>query len=266
MAKDLKATVLYHRDYGIDYKETVFRVPGMEKPVPGQFVNIKIGEGHDPLLRRPFSIHFYDVQKENLHILYKIVGKGTAILPNLAEGTEVSILGPLGKGFSLEGMRKNSTALLVAGGIGLAPLYYLACQLKEEGKTFQFFIGGRSREDIIARDKIEEITEDPAIFTTEDGSLGSKGLITEAIINYISDSKQEKSSIHLFACGPNPMLRALSSIVDKSEGFPLQVSIESVMACGIGACLGCVCPTPKGDSYKKTCTDGPVFNAGEVSL
>lgn len=213
---------------------------------PGQFVNIKCSPLYEPLLRRPLSI--LDISEEGFSLLIHIVGKGTQLLAQVREGEELDILGPLGKSFPYE-TRKNP--LLVAGGIGIAPLYFLAKMLDHPTLIF----GARSKDELYIIGEIGKFAK--VLPFTEDGSYGEKGLATSKLPQLISGHDA------IFACGPVGMLKEVIG-VGKEEGIPTFVSLEERMACGFGACLGCAVKTREG--YKMVCKDGPVMSGEEVIL
>jgi len=233
----------------------------------------------DPLLRRPFGIHRLCQESDNyrqknhptcIEILYRIVGKGTLMLSEKKRGEEIDLIGPLGNGFYLE--RNLKTALMVAGGIGVAPLFSLAQALKKpEGKRTRstnlvVFIGGETQEDILCMKDFKKIGA-KVMVSTEDGSVGTKGMVTDLLVNFLGNSStSEVQNLQLFACGPSAMLRTISEVAI-SQDIPCQVSLESRMACGVGACLGCSVATvinKKGGRealYQRVCKEGPVFNS-----
>lgn len=262
-----RGKILSHLSHGREYREMVVAVD-VPEALPGQFANIKVSEGYDPLLRRPLSIHHQDLQNGTLHFLYRMAGKGTGLLSRRQAGEEIDLITPLGRGFSFAALTPETPALLVAGGVGAAPLYFLALQLRERRVPVHFFLGGRTAGDLAFQEKIEKGIQNPLIITTEDGSLGRKGLITAPLKEKLAGPLRE--GCRLFACGPLPMLREVALIAREAGNVPLQVSMEALMACGFGACLGCVCPAgalgEAGESYKRVCTEGPVFEAGEVEL
>ncbi len=259
--RELTAYIVSQEVVGREYREMILKVPDLKDVSPGQFVNLKVtSAGFDPLLRRPFSVHYWESAEKELHLLYRITGRGTEILSRLPVGERMSLLAPLGHGFSLEGLTPETPVLLVAGGIGFAPLYFLACCLQEKKIPYEVFLGGRSREDITGVEKINKLAGYPPRITTEDGSLGEKGLVTAALSKYLDSCYAHISSYRLFACGPNSMLEAVADIAASQGNLPLQFSMESIMACGIGVCLGCVCRPIGENAYKKVCSDGPVFS------
>ncbi len=236
---------------------------------PGQFVMVRVYDGIDPLLRRPFGIYdlgsfapeYPNAPKQHyIEILYKIVGKGTGILLSLHHNDYLDILGPLGNGFD-QGSPEGEK-ILVGGGFGLAPLYFLAKQLVSKSKV-KVFIGGRKKEDILCVTEFERLGIE-AYVATDDGTLGSMGLVTDVLEKYLAENGKHRT---IFACGPGPMLKSTAAIA-ASYGIPCQVSLESNMACGVGACLGCVTKgsrhSDETPDYRCVCKDGPVFEAGEI--
>ncbi len=236
---------------------------------PGQFVHVRCSSGLDPLLRRPISLHGIDYGKGTISLLYQVVGTGTRLLAEMAPGDEIDVMGPLGKGFTVpDGIKK---ALVVGGGIGVAPLFPLIHSLKHYGIQQTVLLGARSADFIIGREQLELLGVKVKI-ATDDGSLGYKGFVTRLAEDEISGGTPD----YFFACGPNPMLKGLISLT-KGFGLSGQVSLEEYMGCGVGACLACVCKSKaaagrepddsaEGFEYKKVCVDGPVFEASEVIL
>lgn len=236
---------------------------------PGQFVMVRVSGSIDPLLRRPFGL--FDVGtytpsqsggavQPYLEMLYRVVGKGTALLSTLHASDLLDVLGPLGKGFELG--TADEEKLIVGGGVGLAPLYLLAKELVKESKV-RLFAGGRTRDDILCITEFERLGVE-CYTATEDGSLGECGLVTEALLRRL-DALKGRATI--FACGPHGMLNAVAAIAAE-RNIPCQVSLEGYMACGVGACLGCVTPgqkhSPETPDFRCVCTEGPVFEAGEL--
>ncbi len=219
---------------------------------PGQFVMMQVRQGMDPLLRRPFSI--LGVNGDVLLLLYRVVGRGTAILSERKPGDYLSVLGPLGRGFETPG--EAVQPVLVAGGMGIAPLIFLSLNLAR--KDQQFLAGYGISSEVVPFDQLGIVGLSPAI-ATEDGSEGHHGRVTgllEAVL-----SVKEKPSV-IFTCGPLPMLKAVAKIA-LGQNIPCQVSLESNMACGVGACQGCAVKNAIGSNkpYAHVCQDGPVFDA-----
>ena len=244
--------------------------PEFSSAAPGQFVMVRVNGAIDPLLRRPFGIfdvgsyipaHSGAVTQPFFEMLYRVVGKGTAMLAALHETDLLDILGPLGKGFDL-GV-KGEEKLIIGGGVGLAPLYLLAKELVQHSPV-RLFAGGRTRDDILCITEFERLGVECYV-ATEDGSLGECGLVTQALVKHIDTGKN--SVKNLYACGPHGMLQAVAAIAEK-RSIPCQVSLEGYMACGVGACLGCVTPGknhgPDTPDFRCVCTEGPVFDANEL--
>ena len=221
--------------------------------VPGQFIAVYPNDSAR-LLPRPISICETDPEKELLRIVYRVAGEGTKELSSCRAGDTLSIMGPLGNGFPL----KDKKALLIGGGIGIPPMLELAKALSCEKTAV---LGYRDSQTFLA----EEIGKDAGLaVATEDGSVGTKGTVLDAI-----KAQGLKADI-IYACGPTPMLRALKEYAAK-EGIECWISLEELMACGVGACLGCVCHSKDVDEHsnvrnKRVCKDGPVFLADEVEL
>jgi dihydroorotate dehydrogenase electron transfer subunit len=243
--------------------------PAITGAIPGQFVMVRVSTAIDPLLRRPFGIfdvgtyatEFTDCGSQSFcEILFKVVGKGTAMLATLHNGDHLDILAPLGKGFVLGAPQEEK--LLVGGGIGLAPLYYLARSLVATSPV-RLFAGGRNKEDILCITEFERLGVETYV-STDDGTLGASGLVTKVLENHLAGGGEGKS---IFACGPLPMLGAVVAIAER-HATPCQVSLEAYMACGVGACLGCVMKgrnhTDASPDYRCVCKDGPVFAYREL--
>jgi dihydroorotate dehydrogenase electron transfer subunit len=226
---------------------------------PGQFVMMRINEGIDPLLRRPFSIYGI-AEPDILCILYKKVGHGTGMLAGKKAGEKLSILGPLGQGFTLPGSNK---AILVAGGIGSAPLYFLSRAIKDT--PVEFMIGYGSSKDIIPNQHITGQDEQISI-ATDDGSAGYPGFVTGLLEKYLDSQAHERDKLTIYACGPLPMLKK-TAIIAADRNVSCQVSLEALMACGLGACQGCAVKVLNQDNqtqYRHVCKDGPVFPSREI--
>jgi dihydroorotate dehydrogenase electron transfer subunit len=225
---------------------------------PGQFVHLKVSDNVEPLLRRPISISDINRNENQFTMIYRAEGRGTALLSERKPGDLVDVLGPLGNGFPIEAASTGETALLVGGGIGVPPLYELSKQLVKRGVKVIHVLGFQSENVVFYDEEFTELGE--TYIATVDGSYGTKGFVT----NIIEDRKLIFDV--LYSCGPTPMLKALENNYKDKK---LYLSLEERMGCGIGACFACVCRTgddPAGHTYKKVCSDGPVFKAGEVHL
>ncbi len=227
---------------------------------PGQFVHVGI-PCHDIYFRRAFSVYYANPAEKSISILIKRVGRGTKHLVWLNKGDEVSVIGPLGNGFKRPGKKEN--VILIAGGVGLPPIYLLARSLVENGydkKRLYFFYGAINKSELIDLNKIRQL-QIQLITATDDGSKGFKGFITSAIAGRLDEFS---GACRVYACGPEPMLQAVERLA-KGCGWPGQLSLEAPMPCGVGICLGCVRPLTAG-GYTRVCYDGPVYNIGEVLL
>lgn len=225
---------------------------------PGQFVHLKVSDSVDPLLRRPISIAKIDQANDMFTMIFRAEGNGTKLLAQKKVGEVVDVLGPLGNGFPVEETKAGSTALLVGGGIGVPPLYELSLRLKMRNVNVIHVLGFATKDAVFYEEKFAELGD--TYIVTVDGSHGEKGFVTDVI------SAQNLSFDTLYTCGPTPMLRALEAAYPEKEVY---LSLEERMGCGIGACFACVCRTqqdPTGYTYKKVCTDGPVFKGGEVLI
>lgn len=224
-------------------------IEALPEILPGQFVNVLI-EDAGVLLRRPISIHYANANNGYLELLIKIAGKGTEKLSNIAKGDNLNILIPLGTEFTTPS--NGDKVLLVGGGVGIAPLYYFAKTMFEQGIKPTLLIGTRGIGDIILKEKFAEVAD--LYYTTEDGTYGEKGYPTQ---HSVLDNKFDK----IYTCGPTPMMKGVAAYAT-SKGIFCEVSLENKMACGIGACLCCVQDTKEG--HKCVCTTGPVFNINDL--
>lgn len=224
-----------------------------ESAVPGQFVSLYCHE-HSQLLPRPISICEIDKEKSVLRLVYRVVGKGTEEFSRYVAGDEVQILGPLGNGFSLEGEHP----IVIGGGIGVPPMLQLAKELKNKATIV---LGYRDNQLFLK----EQFDEQGEVFVaTDDGSVGTAGTVVDVL------REKDITGDVIYACGPKPMLVALKAYAAE-KGIRCYISMEERMACGIGACLGCVCKTKHKDEHShvnntRVCKDGPVFLAEEVDL
>ncbi|MCM8757669.1 MAG: dihydroorotate dehydrogenase electron transfer subunit [Candidatus Omnitrophica bacterium] len=244
------------------FKMVIFCPPIAKYALPGQFVSIKIVDNYQPLLRRPFSIH--RVQGKNIEILYEVIGKGTEILSRRKTDESIDVIGPLGNGFFYqEIISKFQIPILVSGGIGVAPFVFLAEELFQNSK-FKIqnkplvLLGAKTKNELLCEKDFKRLGCKVEV-STDDGSYGFKGKVTDLLKYLLSTINSQISTI--YACGPGPMLKEVIDI-SKSYSIPTEVSLEGHMACGIGVCLGCVVNTKTG--YKRVCKDGPVFKAEEL--
>lgn len=216
---------------------------------PGQFVNIRVSGRYDPLLRRPFSVFSRD--GDVIGIVIKRVGRGTALLAEMPPGP-VDMIGPLGTGFTIA---SNKKILIVGGGVGNSPLHFLARELTEQGCSITYLYGASTHSGIFLADRYTALAE-RFIITTDDGSEGGKGFVTDAAAEILAAEKFD----FMYACGPRKMMETLSAM---ARGIPLEVSVENYFGCGIGACSGCTIETSGGQ--RRACVDGPVFDGASIN-
>ncbi|SER52653.1 dihydroorotate dehydrogenase electron transfer subunit [Salisediminibacterium halotolerans] len=221
---------------------------------PGQFVHVQIPGKTAPLLRRPLSIADAEPAAKQCTLIYRAEGPGTKQLAAAGEGDVVNLLGPLGNGFT-SAPEQDGKAVLIGGGIGVPPLYYLAKRFAASGIALDIYLGFRTKGDVFLQKAFADLGQ--TTITTEDGSFGEKGYVTDQI-------KALRGNETFYACGPRPMLRAVQEAAE-SKAY---LSLEERMACGVGACLSCVCESARSvnSPYVKICSDGPVFNSAEVKI
>jgi dihydroorotate dehydrogenase electron transfer subunit len=240
--------VVDRQQLGKQYFTLTLEHPGkMEKIEAGQFVEVEVAGAKDVFLRRPISIH--DVEDNRIKLLVQIVGKGTRKLAELKAGDTVNVIYPLGHGFSVTGQQP----LLVGGGAGIAPLLHLAKCYNVKGVRPTILLGGRTAELIAVKEEFGKYGD--VLYATEDGSLGEKGLVTQ-------HSRFAGDYDHICCCGPTPMMKAVARYA-REKGTSCEVSLENMMACGVGACLCCVCDTDEG--HKCVCKEGPVFDIRKMT-
>ena len=242
------------------YFRLVMRAPAIAPLIqPGQFAHVRILPLRDALLRRPFSI--FQVSGDAFSILYKTVGKGTEVLARMRAGEELSVIAPLGHGFTVPSAG-GEIPMLVAGGYGMAAMFLLAQRSPQRGIVF---VGGRRRVDILCEQEFAAMAWEVRA-TTEDGSHGEKGLVTQPLLAELKRAELvPHRKIKLFACGPTPLLKAVGKIA-ADFNLPAELSMDEHMCCGVGTCLACVIPVKAGDSweYQRTCTEGPVFDSRQI--
>lgn len=264
--QDKIADVIWNRPIGpAHYRIGLECGPEMATAVPGQFVMVQLLPSSPVLLRRPFSI--CKPIEENgeltgIELIYKVVGRGTRAMAALESGAQVKLLGPLGNGYKFSPKAENH--LLVAGGIGVAPLLFLAWSMAKNGISgnhCQVYIGGQTKEELFCQDDFIELGFSCQV-STDDGTAGDQCRITDPVTDAVADTRPDM----IYACGPLPMVACLMGIAEK-EQLACQVALETVMACGMGVCLGCaIKPKKASKSYLHACTDGPVFNASLIDL
>lgn len=258
MAVNEKIIITDNRQVGQDLFVMEFCLPALAKGCkPGQFVHVLINDEVAPLLRRPLSLFDVDGNNGLVRLLYKVVGRGTSLMANKKVNDTIEVMGPLGRGFSL---REKEKVVLVGGGVGIAPLVYLARTLKDGGCQVKVLHGVANRNQLAAGSYLESGIE--LLTATIDGSEGYKGLVTDLLKEQI-DPKQ---CDFIYTCGPEAMMAAVADYA-LCNNIPGEVSLEENMACGIGACLGCARKLkPEDENLVKVCKDGPVFNLAAVKF
>ena len=253
-----KCKILSNTNLKGEYYKIVFNAPEIIKEgvKPGHFAHVQITGLRDRILRRPFSI--FNVEEDGrLEIVYKVVGEGTKFLSKLKQGVICDILGPLGNPYTYT--EDDEIPVVVAGGYGSAAMYLLAKNAKQKGVLL---IGARNSEDLILMEEYEKIGFEVRV-TTDDGSMGYRGFVTELLGEYCKDKKYK-----IFGCGPNPMMYAMADLLQKND-FVGEVSLDHAMCCGIGGCYTCVVKVKDGESdwkYSRTCKEGPVFKSSEIYI
>ena len=246
-----RAIIVSQQCIGTDIYDMVLSFPkGAKEARPGQFIAMYCEDG-TKLLPRPISICGIDAEAGTLRVVYRIAGEGTRLFSQMKVGDSLEVMGPLGNGFTM----KDKKAIIVGGGIGIPPMLELAKQLDCEKTVVLGY-----RDELFLKEEFEACAD--VAVATEDGSAGMKGTVIDAI-----EAAQVSGEI-IYACGPMPMLKALAEYAD-AHGMEAQISLEERMACGIGACLGCICKTKEKDHHTnvnntRICKDGPVFDAKEV--
>jgi dihydroorotate dehydrogenase electron transfer subunit len=248
-----RTSVLENRDLGAGYHHLFLDGGALLGPWhPGQFAMLRAWSGWDPLLPRAFSLYGTE-PADTVEILLKRVGPGTERLGSLRRGDEITVHGPLGRPFVPDPTAKSH--LLVGGGIGIVPLLPVAKALSS--RRTRLLYGGRSASDLVAAPHFRPFCE--VSLASDDGSAGARGFVTDLLL----ESLRAEPSSAVYACGPEPMLRRVAQICREAR-VPGQLCLEAPMACGYGACLGCVVATK--DGYRRVCRDGPIFRESEVYL
>lgn len=267
MPVDVIADVMANRPLSADYNVLALAAPEIAAAVaPGQFVMVKVGRGHDPLLRRPFSV--FEVLRDKagsptgISLLNKRIGASTTLVYAAQPGQKVDCLGPLGRPFSL--VEPPTEAWMVAGGVGLAPFATLAASLAARGVPSTLFYGARRADELFCLDLFRDLHV-KLLLTTEDGSAGEGGRITAPLERGLA-SRRDNRQVMIYACGPEGMLAATAKIAMRYER-PCQVSVERIMGCGLGGCYSCVVPMRTGDGrfhHVRSCISGPVFAGDQI--
>ncbi len=253
--------ILSNKNVGPDIYHLVLSYEQLpQKPEPGQFFNIRLSgkSSSDPLLRRPFSLFDFDGADKKVEFVYRVVGRGTEILSKLEEGKELDVLGPLGNPFSVE--NREGLVHLIGGGMGIAPLYYLAKKLRSSIQNV-FLGAANSKELKFFAEKFKELGVETHLAAMEE-KLEIKGSALVLWLNYL----QQETPNFVYTCGPEKMLAAVEKECLKNR-IGGELSVEKRMGCGIGVCLSCSCESREEDEKnKRACVEGPVFGLGEVVL
>lgn len=248
-----RVTILSNARVAAGVGRVVFEAPRTAANIrPGQFVHLRIAEGSDFILRRPFSV--FRAAAGKLEILYQVVGRGTLALAEADAGTEMDLIGPLGHGWKFP--NGISHALVVAGGLGIGPMGMLVEELARLGVAATLAQGAPSADRLLAQDVFRESCRRIEV-ATDDGSAGRKGFVTVVVEELLEADRFDM----MYVCGPEPMERIVVGLASAS-GLPCQVSLERLMACGVGVCLSCVVSTTSGT--QRACVDGPVFDAADI--
>lgn len=252
--KDLTLHVRENTSVNGSFMQLVLDAPAMVPPVPGQFVNVRVSEGEEVILRRPFSV--FRFADGRLTILYRVIGKGTEALAGRRPGDGLKVLGPLGTPFPL----REGPALLVGGGIGIPPVHFLGTVLAAAGSEVTTCLGFRSAGELMLEESFAGFSRAVAV-ATDDGTAGVRGTVLDALASLPAPAP----GTAVYACGPAGMLRALKAWCGE-RSLPLSVSLEAYMGCGFGVCLSCAVKLVGTEEYVRACTEGPVFDASLVDL
>jgi dihydroorotate dehydrogenase electron transfer subunit len=258
-----KCEVLSTKKWGVYNSVTLVAPEIADQARPGQFVEISVPEGRDFILRRPFSIAQASRKggwAGTIEIAFAEVGPGTEWMGRIGAHDFLDVVGPLGKAFPFP--RQPNSCLMVAGGYGAAPIYFLAQELRSRGKRVDMIVGARNQERLFKPVEAKRLSVTVAL-ATEDGSVGELGKVTDLLPGMVMRCESEV----VYACGPNGMLRAVAEYCTE-QGIPTQVAVEELMACGLGVCWSCVVPVVRKDGkaweYLRSCVDGPVFSGSRV--
>ncbi len=251
---DERVAILENRKINPHYYKLAFSSKRLSRHVTaGQFFNLKLDDSTDPFLRRPFS--YYRIRGTKVEILYAVLGRGTALLARKRPGDLVEVLGPLGRPFSKN--IKGKKRVMVGGGVGVPPLVFLAETLKSERPLF--LIGCKSKVEVLPRKEFSKVKAEIQ-YATDDGSYGTRGFVTVLLERILKT--QNPKFLYIQTCGPMPMMSAVMKLAAR-YGVQGEASLEERMACGVGACLGCMAEAPEG--FKTSCVEGPVFSFSDLA-
>jgi len=257
---DHRATLLRSHVYSPGLFSVTFRSPALANAIsPGQFVMLEVPDRARPYLRRAYSVADAEPMAGNVEFLIKTVGPGTEALERLPETAAVRLLGPLGNSFGVSGFARGDRAAIVAGGIGAAPFPLLLKALRTAGVPCDFYLGGRNARELAIRPRFDGLVRGDTIVTSDDGTVGEKGFVTEALARRLQAGTKYA---RVYACGPMPMFGALAKVLH-GRGVPAEFSTEAEMGCGIGACLGCVIPGTE-KPFIVSCSEGPILSPEKI--
>ncbi len=267
MRYQLDAPIIAHEQLAeFEYEITLLAPQVAREARPGQFMQVLYDQNYNPFTRRPFSVYRVDKEEGTFSIVYLARGVFTQGLRNKRPGQLLSVVGPLGNWFEPD-PRPQAAHIMVAGGVGAPPLYLLAETMRcEAGQECRIAVinGARTRNLLVAVQEFTDLGVD-LHFTTDDGTHGLRGVVTDALLTLLDEAA---GPAHVYTCGPTAMLRAVSDICIP-RNIPCQVSVETIMPCGLGVCMGCVVKIRNRDSaqgydYLRSCYEGPVFRAEDI--
>lgn len=258
MLKDPQARIVGKKSWGDYFLLTLESAKIAAQARPGQFLMVRVNTHHQPLLRRPLSIH--SKSENTIEIFFQISGLGTELLSQKELWDSVDILGPLGKGFKAGEELRGKNAAVVGGGRGIAPLYFLTQHLRSVGAAIKIFYGGKTQEDLPLKEKFQQ-TGFALFCSTDDGSFGFKGFVSD----FFHEELEKFTPDRIFSCGPEQMMKKISDTAQKKR-IAAEFSLESNMGCGFGVCWGCVRRIRKSnqEEWVKICEEGPVFSSDEI--
>jgi len=257
---DHRATLLRRQSFSPGLFSVTFHCPGLADAIaPGQFAMVDVPDRLRPYLRRAYSVADSDAGSGTVEFLLKTIGRGTAALEEMPVGAGVRLLGPLGNTFTVSDLPRGARVAIVAGGIGAAPFPALLKALAGSGVVCDLYFGGRHARELSLQSRFDGLVSGETILTTDDGSLGEKGFVTQALARRLSAGARYA---RVFACGPMPMFGALAKVVG-GAGLSAEFSTEAEMGCGFGACLGCVIPGTE-KPFVVSCSEGPILSPEKI--
>lgn len=259
--KDFSARVVAKKIFAPGLFSLTCRAPELASQTEaGQFAMVGVAGRSQPYLRRAFSVADRDLKRGEVEFLIKTVGPGTACLEGLPEGSNVELLGPLGNGFSIDGLSSADRVAIVAGGVGVAPFPILLRALAAKKLIADLYFGGRTAADLSYRARISPLVTGEEFDATDDGSAATRGHVTEVLLRKLHAGASYK---RLYGCGPTPMFKTLAKIVAEFS-IPAEFSTEAPMGCGFGVCLGCVLPSAEG-GFLVSCREGPILPPARIN-